>query len=681
MPTGWVLIVLGAGLGCLLSCQSPGLRGSDSSSAVTRVVPAEDLTLSPDHAAMAHALAHFSLGILREGLANKSALDSYRRALEEKPDYDALYVRAAVLYIKQGETDKAIAVMEDACRRNPRSVEARLYLAQVYQALNQSAEAIKTAQRAIRIEPANAKGYIQLAYLYLAARDEPRARATLEEARKKAADPLLVLRFLGDLYAQKIVDALVIPSPNTAKAIAYYEEAAALPPDDASLQYQERLGDLYLLNRQMDKALASFQSLTVRLPNAIQLQKKLAMCYMALDQKEKAVEVLKLVVGREPDNSQVQFYLGELYETLGNTNAAVASFRSAVDTIPSTSAPYLKLAFYYMKAEPAKAGQTLQTGLQRFPQDKKLLEMAIPYYLRNQQPLDALDSFIRLQNLLRRDNERPADSRYFLDFGLIAQQNNMYAIAVALYEKALEQDPDLLETYIRLAFLHLSAHATDEALNVMDEAVRSHPEDAIAWYYFGLLNNRAETYLTAISAFERVETLAARFPNAGLLLDTLFYFNYGTACERSGQFERSVALLQRAMRLNTENAEAFNYLAYMWAEKGIHLDQALEYSRHSLDCDPDNGAFLDTLGWILYKQKQVADALTCLQAAYYFMPDDPTILEHLGDAWQALRDDSQACAWWERSYRINANNKTLEEKLRKHGVDVSPHISRAENRP
>lgn len=620
---------------------------------------------------MAEAMAHFSMGILREGLADASALASYRRALEGKPDYDALYVRAAVLYIKQGQNDKAIALMEDACRHNPRSVEACLYLAQVYQALNQSAAAIKAAQRAIRIEPANAKGYIQLAYLYLAARDEKKARATLEKARNKATDKLPVLRLMGDLHAQKIVDAPVIPSPDAAKAIACYEEAATLPPDNASLQYQERLGDLYLINRQMDKALATFQNLTTRLPDTIQLQKKLAMCYMALGQKEKAVEALKVVIGREPENSQVQFYLGELYETLGNTNAAVASFRSAVDTNPSVATPYLKLAFYYMQTEPAKAGQTLQNGLKQFPEDKKLLEMLIPYYLRNQQPLEALESFVHLQNLLLRDNERFLDSRYFLHFGDIAQQHQMYAMAIALYEKGLEQDPDLLEAYIRLACLYLSTQATDEALNVMGEAVLAHPEDPVVWYYFGLLSNRAQDYPMATSAFARVETLATRFSKAGLLLDSMFYFNYGAVCERSGQFAHSEALLQRSMQLDTENSEAFNYLAYMWAEKGIHLDQALEYSQHSLDCDPDNGAFLDTLGWIMYKQDQFAEALVCLQSAYYFMPDDPTIMEHLGDAWLALHNESQACVWWERSYRINVNNKKLEGKLRKHGVDIN----------
>ncbi|MDD5679360.1 MAG: tetratricopeptide repeat protein [Kiritimatiellae bacterium] len=634
----------------------------------------ENLNLSPDNASMARALAYFSQGLLREGLATNSALESYRRALEEKPDYDALYVRAALIYLKQGEADKAIALMEDSCRRNPRSVEACLYLARVYQALNKSAEAINAAGRAISIDPANSKGYIQLAYLYLAANDEARALAILKKARTKAADRLAVLRFLGDLYAQKTVDEPDIPPRDAATAIAYYEEAAGLPPDDTSLQYQERLGDLYLLNRQMDKALAAFQNLTARMPDSIQLQKKLAMCYMALNQKKNAVEALKLVAGREPDNSQIQLYLGELYETLANTNAAMASFRAAADAHPSSSVPYLKLAFYYMKAEPEKAGQTLKAGLQQFPQDKKLLEMMAQYYLRNQQALNALDSFVRLHNLLLHDKERLPESMYYLIFGVIAQQNQLVATAIGLYETGLEQEPNLLEAYIRLAFLHLDANATDEALNVMDEAVLSHPDDLKAWYYFGLLNNRAESYPAAVSAFERVETLASRFANAGLLLDTVFYFNFGTACERSGQFARAEVLLRRAMQLDSDNAEAFNYLAYMWAEKGIHLDQALEYSRHSLDCDPDNGAFLDTLGWILFQQKQFAAALSCLEEAYYFMPNDPTVMEHLGNAWSALHDDARARTWWERSYRINARNEPLAEKLRKHGVDIKQRI-------
>lgn len=619
---------------------------------------------------MAEALAHFSMGILREGLADGSALASYQRALEEKPDYDVLYARAAVLYLKQGQKDKAIALMEDACRRNPRSMEACLYLAQVYQALNQSTDAIKATQRAIRIEPTNAKGYIQLAYLYLAARDEASAFAVLEQARNKVHDKLYVLRLMGDLYAQKIAEAPTIRHPDVARAIACYEEAANLPPDDTYLQYQERLGDLYLINRQTDKALALFKNLADRLPDTIQLQKKLAMCYIALGQKEKAIEALKVVTGREPENSQIQFCLGELYEKLGNTSAAMDSFRSATDATPSSAAPYLKLALYYIKTEPEKAGQTLQNGLKQFPQDKKLLEMMMQYYLRNQQPLKALESFVQLQNLLLHDHERFLDSRYFIDFGDIAQQNKMYDTAIALYEKGLEQDPDLLEAYIRLSFLYLSVNDSDEALNVIDEAVCAHPEDPVAWYYFGLLYNRAQVYPIAISAFEMVETLAARLPNASLLLDSMFYFNYGAVCDRSGQSARAEALLRQAMQLDPENAEAFNYLAYLWAEQGIYLDQALEYSQHALDCDPDNGAFLDTLGWILYKQNLAAESLICLQSAYYFMPDDPTIMEHLGDAWSALHNESQALTWWGKSYRINANNKKLEEKLRKHGVNI-----------
>ncbi|MBI2438773.1 MAG: tetratricopeptide repeat protein [Lentisphaerae bacterium] len=658
---------MAAVLGCLGGCLS---RGSAPGLGVSSA--AEGLTLTEEQSAMAQALAYFGLGILQEGLSQGSAVDSYRRALEEKPDYDELYVHTAVLHLKQGQPDKAIALMEEACRRNPHALEAYLYLAQMYQALNRPMEAIKTAQRAIRIEPDNSKGYIQLAYLYLTARDEARAFSTLEEARKKVADKLPVLRFMGDLHAQKVADRSAAPSPDTAKAIAYYEEAATLPQDDSALVYQERLGDLYLLNRQVDKAAATFQNLAARLPNNSQIQKKLAVGYLTLGQKDKALEALKAVVGREPGNSQVQFYLGELYETMGDTNRALVSFRSAVDTLPATSTPYLKLVFYYLKLEPAKAGQVLQSGLQRFPEDKQLLEMAIPYYLRNQQPLEALENYVRLQNLALRDNDRVLDPASLLFFGEIAQQHKLYDLAVTLLEKAIGQEPDLLEAYIRLAFLYLNAQNWDEALNVINEAVERKPEDPAVWYYCGLLYNRAEAYEIAISAFERVETLAARLANAEVLLDSLFYFNYGAACERSGKLARSEELLLRAGKLDSENAEAFNYLAYMWAEKGLHLEQAREYAQHALDCEPDNGAFLDTLGWILYKQHQPAEALSWIEAAHYFMPDDPTILEHLGDVWFALGDAKEAIAWWQRSLEINADNKSLAEKLRRHGGELNP---------
>lgn len=619
---------------------------------------------------MAEALAHFSLGILQETLLKGSAVESYQRALLAKPDHHELYVHTAGLYLRQGQTEEAIALMEEACRRNPKALEPRLYLAQIYQALTRPAEAIKTVQRAIRLEPKNFKGYIQLAFFYLAQRDEAQALAVLEEARKKATDKLPVLRFLGDIYAQKAVDPSVIPSPEAVKAIAYYEEAATLPPDEDELPYQERLADLYLLNRQLDKALAAFQSLAARLPNSSKIQKKLAVCYLALGQKEKALESLKAVAGREPENSQVQFYLGELYETLGDTNRALVSFRTSVETLPDTSTPYLRLLFYYLKLEPEKVGQVLQSGLERFPEDQQLLELAIPYYLRNQQPLKALEAYVRLQNLVARNNERSPDSISLLFFSELAQQHKLNDLAASLLEKALDQDPDSLEPYLRLVALHLSEEAWDEALNVMSEMVQRFPDDPVPWYYYGLLCNRLEVYRLAVSAFERAEALSPRLAKPELLLDDEFYFNYGAAAERSGDWERAEELLQRAVRLNPENAEAFNYLAYMWAEKGIHLEQARDYVEHALDYEPDNGAFLDTLGWVLYKQKQAAEALTWLEAAHYFMPEDPTILEHLGDVWQALGNAKEAVAWWLRSYQFNSMNEILVEKLRAHGQDL-----------
>ena len=108
----------------------------------------------------------------------------------------------------------------------------------------------------------------------------------------------------------------------------------------------------------------------------------------------------------------------------------------------------------------------------------------------------------------------------------------------------------------------------------------------------------------------------------------------------------------------------------MWAEKGINLEKALDYVSHALDLEPDNGAFIDTLGWIYFKQKKYQQALDQIQSALYFMPDDPTIVEHLGDILATLNNEQEAISWWKRSYLINPANKALEDKMRKHGVNI-----------
>jgi tetratricopeptide (TPR) repeat protein len=92
-----------------------------------------------------------------------------------------------------------------------------------------------------------------------------------------------------------------------------------------------------------------------------------------------------------------------------------------------------------------------------------------------------------------------------------------------------------------------------------------------------------------------------------------------------------------------------NYYGYMLGDLGIRLDEAQALVKRALAEDPYNGAYLDSLGWIYYKQNKLPDAEATLRKALERESHDPTIHSHLGDVYAKSGRAEQAFAEWERS--------------------------------
>ena len=630
----------------------------------------DGMSLNRQDAAMAEALANYGMGVLREEERDPAAVSNYLRAVELEPGLTALYLRVAAQHIRQGNKDRAIAVMEEACRANPGSAEAAVILSQIYQIINRPEEARKAAQRAIEIAPENHKGYIQLASLYIAGQDEKKAESVLRGALARVKDQLPVLRILGDLHAQQIGTAGAA-SPDFQEAVSFYEKAVDFPADDLSSVYLQRLGDLYLAGRQVDKALDCFQKAAVHDADNIQIQQKLALCYVALGNKEKALESLKNIAGHEPQSPEIYYYLSELYDSLGDKARAIENLKAAREAEPSNPKSYLKLALIYLRDNPQKAKEVLQDGLKRLPKERLFLEILVQIYLYNHQFSEALGLFAQMQDNLPSDDSILRDPRFYIHYGIAAQQCRLIDKSAALYAQALEMDPSSLEARVRLASLYVWMKEPEEAFALMEDAVLAHPADPATLFFFAVISSRAGEYKQAAAAFRIIEGLVKNQPDRGAVaLDTSFYFNYGAACERSGEFDMAEKLLVKAISLDPKNSDAFNYLAYMWAEKDMHLEQALDYAHQAIEFEPDNGAYLDTLGWVLFKQGKYGEALECIQNALVLMPDDPTILDHFGDTLARMGRENQALAAWKQGFQRDVSNMSLERKLREHGIDV-----------
>jgi len=122
--------------------------------------------------------------------------------------------------------------------------------------------------------------------------------------------------------------------------------------------------------------------------------------------------------------------------------------------------------------------------------------------------------------------------------------------------------------------------------------------------------------------------------------------------------------MQRTIDLDPKHASALNYLGYMYAERGMRLDESIDVIQRALVLEPDNGYFIDSLGWAFFKKGWYEKALSELERAVAVVPDDPIMQDHLGDAYFHLRRLREARQAWEKSLALKPDNPTVEQKLR-----------------
>lgn len=132
-------------------------------------------------------------------------------------------------------------------------------------------------------------------------------------------------------------------------------------------------------------------------------------------------------------------------------------------------------------------------------------------------------------------------------------------------------------------------------------------------------------------AIATLETMAASFPE-----DTTILWHLALSHHRKGNSDRAVEIFLGLLERDPLNASALNYVGYTWAERGIHLDRAEELVRRALTLDSGNAEYIDSLGWIYYQRRVYDMARLQLEKAWNILPNEPTIMEHLGDVYVKL---------------------------------------------
>lgn len=435
-------------------------------------------------------------------------------------------------------------------------------------------------------------------------------------------------------------------------------------------------------------------------PDYFPLSIRVAADYVRRKDYVGAVAVLKSLERTHPDSVELRLLLGSVYQTQGNEKEAVRCFQSVICMAPERADGYLRLAAMKILAmDSPQAMKVIREGLRHVKTPLSLIELcenggrlfvagndipgAIPLF---EQVLILKPGDDAVREVLTRCYVAAGQERKALaELAFLLKKNpedaqiafwagELYELlgdrdkALVVYNFASQHDARNLSVVLRKASLEMQAD-TRQALKTLLDAAQRFPEDVRCRVYLALLYMQLNQYSEAVKQFDDVARRIDQDESSRSQLQPLFYFWYGSACERVGRPEEAERYLARYLVANPDSAETLNYLAYMWAERGVRLDEAQNYITKALSQDPDNGAYLDTQGWILYKRGDYSKALKCLKTALRMAGGDPDIFDHLGDVCAALSKPREAIKWWASSLKMAPDNKAVREKLIKAGGD------------
>jgi tetratricopeptide (TPR) repeat protein len=454
------------------------------------------------------------------------------------------------------------------------------------------------------------------------------------------------------------------------KALEVLNLAAARP--NASGAIFARLGIIYSQAGKPDQAIIANRTAIKKSPAVLAGYQNLYLAYLQKKQPLEALKVLDEAAGAPRSGADFLLSLSELYinfalQASEQKPAAHAKARALLDRAeklnPSSPSQKLQLAEgFNALGDYEKAAQLYLDLLKKLP-DVPLIRERVharltDIYLRGEDRKRAAE---QLHAIVRDDPTNP-QAYYWL--GNIALEDKKPQEALDYFNRCLLLNQDFEQAYYDLAMTQINLNKPGEALGTLEKARKKFSTNFMVEFWTAMAFVKQEAYKEAIRHFTEAEVIARA--NEPKRINELFFFQFGAACERSGDYTQAEKYFQKCIEAAPNFADALNYLGYMWAERGLKLEQARELIEKAVKIEPKNSAYLDSLAWVLYKLNQPKEALNhILKAAELSEEPDATIYEHLGDIYAALKETEKAREAWRKSLSLKPSDP-VRAKL---GVD------------
>jgi len=593
------------------------------------------------------------------------AVAAYKRAIALDPGAADVQAELAGVYLRQNRVADSITTAEQALRIDPESAEAHRVLGTLYAAVSDTDTRASNGRRGNGTDDNALKAisHLEKALANVDGEAEPNLRAALARMYVRTGAYDKAIPVLRDLVSRErgwqdgvslLADAYASAGKN-AEAIAWLEQEA---PENPRLY--ATLGDFYERARRWSDSATAYAIAVERQPRNLDLKIRYGTALINAGGRENAVkarEALTEVAASRSSDQRVLYLLSQAQRRAGDPTTAEATARRLVSV--NKTSPW----GYYALAEALTDRQQYQglidaltpalNDLRSRSADAASLAMLLPHVGFAYEQLGQRDAAIAtFAEAHRLEPDNGAVTAYLIQANLSARK---FDAAVDVARTARARNPDDL----RLARLHAQALRQgghpDQAISVLQELVGRQADKPIA--YVALAQVYQETN-RATDAIRTLEQAQAKFPS-----ETAIPFELGAVFEKQKRFSDAEAAFRKVLALDDAHAPALNYLGYMLADRGERLDESVAYLKKALQIDPDNGSYLDSLGWAYYKENKLDLAADNLQRAADQLRTNGVIQDHYGDVLFKLGRYDEAISAWTRALSGD------EEGIDRAGVD------------
>jgi tetratricopeptide (TPR) repeat protein len=580
------------------------------------------------------------------------AIEAYKKAIELDPLAAEVPAELAALYLRQNRTDEAIATAEQALKVEPANAEANRVLGMIYASrLDAGARGGRQSQAAASPQDRQkAIQYLEAATAHPLGEADPTARATLARLYLSVQAYDKAIAVLVDLVKQQ-------PGWQEGPALLTQAYAAAGRVNDAIALLDSQatdnpellptLANFYERMQRWQDAANTYSRAIDSFPRNIELRKSYGSALLNAGGRNNiaaARDTLMEVVAASPSDTRALYLLSQADRRFGDLDGAEAAARRLIAAQQSSPWGYYALAETLEERRDYDAVVDVLTPavaiFHAMPGDHSLeLGMLLPHLGFAQQVRGEYEKATATFNEAHRLSPKDGTiTAYLIEANIAAKK---YGAAAELARQARADNP----TDLRLARLEAQALTQDgkidQGLAVMEDAVKTHADDPTAYVALAQLYSESSRGPQAVKVLQDAQ---AKFPASNAIT-----FQLGAVYDKQKKFTDAEAAFQQVLTRDPENAAALNYLGYMLADRGERLDESVGYLKKALEIEPDNGSYLDSIGWAYFKQNKLDLAEANLRRAAEQLKTNSVIQSHFGEVLFKVGRYDQAIEAWNRA--------------------------------